>query len=466
MARDNTLEARNLFFWGQDRWGAWPMWLIGGIMKSLNFKINYDNYYLFQFLFIFLCILYYVYKNFTEHRMLFISILLCIFSLKTETCNYLLDISQPYAWQLGCYLLFISIYLEKKRKSLFQYSILILLSILQVWSNPLSLFYMSIFALVIHIEKLFYQKKKLGNLNLFIFLFILPSFMINELFKSKWYIWTLLKLKNIFNTKIQVENFETSFINLKTILYKTFSNQFILLLIILIAILLLFLFFKRIRIKDKNPILITLIFLLICFIQIILFSIINWIRLNVYHERYFFPIYFLITLSFLHLVYSLLLDSNEKIKKFIIYAPLLMILPLVENLNLIPNKENQLLKEQAIYLEKNFTGLPLLGDFWGIYVWPALQEKNASIPINTTNQKQYSGWNYSKLKNGDQILVSWYLFEPKLESGSLFDLAKNPRKNFIEQGFEFSLLEEKTLELKKEGIPMAVYRIKKLGISF
>jgi hypothetical protein len=162
----------------------------------------------------------------------------------------------------------------------------------------------------------------------------------------------------------------------------------------------------------------------------------------------------------------LLLDSNEKIKKFIIYAPLLMILPLVENLNLIPNKENQLLKEQAIYLEKNFTGLPLLGDFWGIYVWPALQEKNASIPINTTNQKQYSGWNYSKLKNGDQILVSWYLFEPKLESGSLFDLAKNPRKNFIEQGFEFSLLEEKTLELKKEGIPMAVYRIKKLGISF
>ena len=197
-----------------------------------------------------------------------------------------------------------------------------------------------------------------------------------------------------------------------------------------------------------------------------LISVTNWVRQNSYHQRYLAVSY-----CFLALIFSLVIvDLLQRVfRRYNSYQRLIAAFGVYAGIGYlalhnfqVPHQNQKDLEQiaEARALSAEFPGKPLLGQYWGVYLYPALQDENPVIPILTEGDYDRMPWNKEALSQSTEILVSHL-------GGDKFGSADQPVPEFQEYGRVYSLVKPRALRDSKHpsDAPISLYRVKQRSLK-
>jgi hypothetical protein len=192
-----------------------------------------------------------------------------------------------------------------------------------------------------------------------------------------------------------------------------------------------------------------------------LITVTNWVRQNSYHQRYLAVSYCFLAMIFALVVVDLLQRIRRSYSFYHQWIAALGVYLAVGYFALHnyqaphPNQKDLEQIGQARAISAEFPSKPLLGQYWGVYLYPALQEENPVIPILTEGDYDRMPWNKEALLEATEILVSHL-------GGDKFGSADQPVLEFREYGRVFGLVRPRALRDSKHpsDAPISLYRLK------
>ena len=187
----------------------------------------------------------------------------------------------------------------------------------------------------------------------------------------------------------------------------------------------------------------------------------NWVRMSSYHERYLAVSYCFLTLIFSLAVTDLLHRLRRSYSSYHQLLVTVGVYLLVGYFSLhnfkVPGKNRKDLEKiaEARAISAEFPSLPLLGQYWGVYIYPALQVEKFVIPVLTEGDYDRMPWNKESLQRASEILVS-HLSEDK------FGSADHPIPQLEAYGKVFILVKSRALRDSKHSsdAPISLYKLK------
>lgn len=192
-----------------------------------------------------------------------------------------------------------------------------------------------------------------------------------------------------------------------------------------------------------------------------LISVTNWVRQNSYHQRYLAVSYCFLAIIFALVVVDLLQRFFRRYKSYHRWLAVLGVYVAIGYIALHnyqephPNQKDLEHMAQARAISAGFPSKPLLGQYWGVYLYPALQNENPVIPILIEGDYDRLPWNKEALLKAQEILVSHL-------DGDKFGPADQPVAEFQEYGKVYTLVKPRALRgfSHPSDAPISLYRLK------
>lgn len=471
MANSEHFSLFSLYYWGQDRFGSWPF-LLYRLAGSVQFQWEPWHVFLGMYLFLHASILAFCWKR----GFVALMIMLGPLHLWPQVANFLLDIAQPYGWQLACLLLAITA-AERSPRSRPAPFLFGGFTFLAVWLSPSSVIYclgMPFLAVSTGGLKTSGRWKKL----------LLLSFpaIVGYLLHS-----LLRRVVVAHNSDVYYHGYETP---LKwearwvdTALASMVGHLqgpveaaiwlFALVLGAFVALHILRLTFSQDGFRSSHSLMgrallhpASLTFLAGSVLFVAALLPLNWFAANQYGARYIALPRYLMLAGALLLIQNLLMGSfapgisrtsSYKVLQnafLLVFSTALLSLSVVESPGLLTRRQVSeaflFRKSVASQLEKEFPGVPILGNYWETYVYSSLQ-KNPSLPQPGTGQYQRTPFLLPAFLQSDLILVVLRGYPAAHKENGSPSMAR-PVITF--RSVQYDLVESREIH----GLPVALYR--------
>jgi hypothetical protein len=437
MANENRpATAYNTYYYGQDRFGAWPFLIAQLIHRTTNYHWTNRALFIVQTVWLFIGAL--LFSTMSRRVDMVVGLLfllpLCLHITAREN---LFDLSQPYAWQTTglifswwCLRRFCEYCFglkgsnRQKAKRIAWGGLTFWFALLAVLSSAVSgpvLFFLLFLEVLRSIYKLGGEQdfKKLGKRFLQVALPIAAAVAVEFLLRVNYHHYSLKHFGNDNKTVMHldhghfIENLSNQWIRFSNSPWWLLSLLPLLLLAALGASYIYLLKSNKEKLRshlkalftEDNVMLVTGTFG-IGLINFIITVLVSHIRNNDYNERY-------LTLSYLFISFSglltlLLLAGRAKRYRRPLQAAI-GVAGLAFLLFKFPpaaiNPFYTTLKETALSLSQKASGSVLLGGYWETYVFAALDPNGSIVPLPAEGESLRTPWTVEALKQADQVIV-------------------------------------------------------------
>jgi hypothetical protein len=430
----------NLYYYGTDRWGAWPFLATHFIHRTTGYRWTDQSLFMLQTLWLFVGAL--VFAALSRRDFLLAALVyLAALCLHTQSRLQIFELSQLYAWQTTALLLSwyglrrvfeFDFEAEKKRRDWKRAGLVFLtfvVSYLAVWSSSASILFL---IFLLHLEALRARLKTRGERvyrrllkpYALALISIVAATLLELLQKMNFHRHGLKHYGSDFKSKFHLdrgylaENFGQQ---LQHIAGLSWWPLYLLSTLMMLALTCSFLyaFFKkraglieklRIVLADDTTILATGAFA-IAAINFALAVMVDHVRLNLYDSRF-------LTLTNLFgpisgvLIIFVIIKIILKSSRFISYAqPASIVIVLLLLTIKFPaqshNHEYKHTKEAALALARKAPRGILMGGYWETYVFPALQPDNQMIAIPLEGHEVRMPWTRELVRRATQVIVEY-----------------------------------------------------------
>jgi hypothetical protein len=386
MARDGYWSPFSLYFYGQDRIGAWPYILCGWIATAAGATV--DARWISIVTFVVLVASLALVLRAARLPVVNGLALFCLLVLTGDATlvPYLFDVCHPCAWPLACLLAFTAVQLwlhhdetEGLRPPAFAAGVI--LATMGVWA--LRSVMVPMLALPIALYTRTRRARFLAQL-----LAVLFAVAVEQLLRLAQLECATAAGFAVFQTPIGVD-WEFVDLNALAVLRPLCGLAGIGLLIGTAAL---------VRSRDaRSPGVLPVLLLVCALLHAVAVGTSGWARLNRASPRYASLSYALLTVAF---VAAAARRVGGRALLVLLLAGLLVPLPSHES----PRTTE--LRRQARLLERDYPGAPILGSHWGTYVYPALQAENPLVPLLFEDSYPKTPWNDRELHLDAHVLVS------------------------------------------------------------
>jgi hypothetical protein len=451
MANENRpATAYNIYYYGQDRFGAWPFLLAQLIHRVTGFYWGHRTLFLVQTLWLFVGALLFSTFNRRPHEDLWVGLLYLLpLCLHIKTRQNMFDLSQPYAWQTTALVLSwwcLRRYCErcfgllendgpKNRKRVWG-ALTFLFSLLAVLSSTVSvpiLFFLIVLEVLraAHNAEGWPRLKSLGRRLLQVAAPVAAAAATELLLRASYHRYSLKHFGTENRTTIVLDWGH---------LAENFSNQWTRFanspwwLLSLLPLLAFAGWVVRCTYSNKKSVekmtgCLRKLFLEdravlvagaygIGLISFVITVVVSHIRVNDYSERYLAISYLFIAFSGL-LTLLLLLGGVKKRRGLVAVAvPVASLLFLFINFpQAATNSQYITFQEATRHLSQNAPGNVILGGYWETYVFAALDPKHVIVPLPAEGQSLRTPWTKEPLQLADQVIVEHHRKEMSRELG-------------------------------------------------
>jgi uncharacterized membrane protein HdeD (DUF308 family) len=444
MANDERpITISNAYYYGQDRWGGWPMLLAQAVRRTFDYRWTDQSFFIMQAVCAFAGAL--VLAGLAHGRdplavMLIYLITLC---LHGEVRHHLFEVSEVYAWQvttllLGWYCLRRTSEpggperTKGKSWHLYVWCFLALwFSFLAIFSSfasaPFLFFLLGLEALRSHLKaeprrvRLDLRALKRYSIG---FALVLAATLAEILLRLNYHRYNVkhygydFKTSTAIDTGHLTENLYAQLHNLIQVAWWPFFAVSLLALLSLLCVLI------YLRVKGRNELMQTLrskltddIWILIagtCGIAVINFVLvvaIDHVRFNQYNERYLTLTHLFGSVSGL-LTLFLIFDHARKHFGLRSYARTALVAAAVVLLALrFPPVSRspyyELTRETALTLARKAPGAVLMGGYWETYVFASLQPVNTMTPIPYEGQHVRMLWTKETVRQAESVILEY-----------------------------------------------------------
>jgi hypothetical protein len=437
---DRPIGVFNLYYYGTDRWGAWPFFATQFIHRVTGYRWTDQSLFMLQTLWLFIGVLCFAALS-RRDSLLVALVYLTALCLHTEARFLIFELSQLYAWQTTALLfswyglrrLFEFDFEAVKTRWDWKRSTLIFLtfafSYLAVWSSNASLFFL---IFLLHLEALRARLKTKGERvyqrllkpYAFALISILAATLLEQLQKWNFHRHGLKHYGSDFKTNFHLD---TSYLSenlgeqLHNIGKLSWWPLYLLSILVMLALASSFLYayFKkkdglleklRTALADDTMILAIGAFA-IASINFALAVMVDHVRLSLYDLRFltltnlFYPISGMLIIF---LIFKLIVKSS----RFGSYAqPAFSVILLMLLIIKFPaqgyNHEYKLTKDAALVLEQKAPRGVLMGGYWETYVFPALQPDNPMIAIPIEGHEVRMPWTRELVRRADRVILEY-----------------------------------------------------------
>jgi hypothetical protein len=430
----------NLYYYGTDRWGAWPFLATHFIHRTTGYRWTDQSIFMLQALWLFIGAL--VFAALTRRDYLLAALVyLTALCLHTETRLQIFELSQLYAWQttallFGWYSLrrvfefdFVA---AKKRWDWKRSTVLFLtfvFSYLAIWSSNASIIFL---VFLLHLEALRAGLKtegeriycKLLKPYAFALISIVAATLLELLQKINFHRHGLKHYGQDFKTNFHLdinylgENFGKQWHNITGLSWWPLYVLSILVMLALVGSFLYAFFKKSAGLLEKLRTVVaddTMILAIGAFgiaaLNFVLTVVVNHVRLNDYDSRFltltnlFCPIS---AMLIIFLIFKLIFRSS----RFILYAQPAFIVSLLLLLTIrFPaqsySNEYKSTKEAALALAQKAPRGILMGGYWETYLFPALQPDNQMTAIPLEGNEVRMPWTRELVRRAGQVIVEY-----------------------------------------------------------
>ncbi|HEV2914300.1 MAG TPA: hypothetical protein VGX92_13565 [Pyrinomonadaceae bacterium] len=469
---DRPITVSNTYYYGQDRWGGWPMLLAQLVRRTLNYRWTDQSFFVMQAVCAFAGAL--VLASLARRRdrfpvMIAYLITLC---LHGEARHHLFELSEVYAWQvtpllLGWYCLRRTF--ETRRGNakgelwrLYLWCFLALwfsfLAILSSFASaPFIFFLLTLESLRAHL-KAEEEEEKNGARRRRIWLksyargfaIVLVAMLAEVLLRINYRRYSMRRYGYDFKTETALDTGHLTgnlFIQLQRVFEFRWWPLFLLSLLAALSLLCALVYLRvkrsddllqklRAKLSDRLPVLIlgTCGIALINFVLIVL---VNHVRFNQYDRRYLTLTYLFGSVSGL---LTLLLSFDYACGYFSLrrYARTAPVIAGVLFLALwFPaaswSPYYELTKETALVLARKAPGAVLMGGYWETFVFAALQPENTMTPVPYEGQQVRMPWTKETVRQADRIILEY--------RHSKFGGSGVPPQHTVQYGASFQLVD-------------------------
>ena len=456
MANSDYFSPFSLYYWGQDRFGAWPFLVLRLLPDVSDFQV-----FLAMFVYLHAGLLVFFWNR---DPFAFLSVL-SLLHIWQGTSGFLFDIAQPYGWQLGSILIALTCLESTNRTARAAGGFLSgpalctgLFSFLAIWLSPSSILYSLAYPIL--------RLAPTDGLRS-----LLSSAQISRLFRlwipaiAAYVAHSLLRRSVVaYNKEAFYNKFETPLrwqLDLVTPAWKAVLQSLQTPEIILWALTLIMLTFlamalflglgKWARFARRYPMEVNLLAASLLFLLALLP--LNWFYLNQFGIRYIALPRFLMVTGVLLLILRMASRLKPPFQLSIRYAGLaLLAVTLLWTPGVLPTRKEsagyQERKRVAEFLEREYPGIPILGNYWETYVYAALQNRR-NIPQPGTGQYQRTPFLVPEFLEASTIIVNHRGYDRTVESDG------NPLTYFRFRSQQYKLEEH----FQSQGVPFSAYSL-------
>ena len=463
----------NLYYYGSDRWGGWPFLIAQAVSKVTGYRWSDVSLSTFQIVWIFVGALAIAALSRKDYPVIgaFFLLTLC---LHGETRYQIFWLSEVYGWQLTAVL--IGWYCLRRlirnlsesdgweaRRWVGWMALAFLFSYLAIWSSGTSVLFLGLVATV----ELFRLRLQTGAAKLPLrrwlkaagpaFGAVIAATVLERAQRGVFYSYGLKHYGSDFSASSHVR-LDTGNLNhnlaaqLGKILYLAWWPLELLAVIALLVafgiIVYAFVAKKGSLNRTFEPLLSDDTFWLvlgasgIALINFILTVLIAHVRINQYEDRYLTPTVILGPVSGLLALYLILKFLTRRTRLAPLIMPIVAAAALLWLVVKFPapgfRHEYQTFNEIAATLEQKSPRAILLGDYWGTYVFTALQHNQPLTPVPLEGQENRMPWTRAMVRQANEVIVE-YRRSKLAQSGP-------PPAQLVQYGSTFRLVDPKVYE--------------------
>lgn len=429
MARDGYVSPYSLFYYGQDRWGSWPILASSVFAKLLHVPADVVFIYYIGFSLLLVSLIVFAFSIRTNMLWL-LSVFPGVFLLKMAVPfeSPFLQMTQPYAWMLSCLLLFISINarllsshpsrLSRTQTSVYFVASSVLCS-LGIWVSRSAVFFFASVLLFFTLAGSVRGRvtgeripRQFLTATLSQFLAVIVGVIVESQVRHYFLSYSLQTYGTRYDTLVSLDR-EHFAANWNAVRVQFFGYWTIgIILITGMEIMYLIGRYRATRDAGETSTLVhvatSLALLSSGLLNVGLCIGVTYIRLNAYHHRYFVPSYVFCVLACAVASASCVQGIGDRGFRRRVSDVVLVALAILSaiRLNVNEGEESRELRRQAALLEEFYGGKPILGTYWGTYVFAGLQHGKPLIPVPTEGEVLRTPWTPRALGDADEILVS------------------------------------------------------------
>jgi hypothetical protein len=437
---DRPIGVFNLYYYGTDRWGAWPFLLTQFVHRTTGYRWTDQSVFMLQTFWLFVGALVFAALS-RRHLLLIALIYLTALCLHTETRLQIFELSQLYAWQTtalvfgwyGLRRLFEFDFAVVKRGWDWKRAALIFLtfgfSYLAIWSSNASIIFL---IFLLHLEALRARLRTKGERvyqrllkpYAFALISIVAATLLELLQKMNYHRHALKHYGQDFKTSFHLdksylaENFRAQLHNIGTLSWwPLYLLSMLLMLALACCVLYAFIKKKDALLKKLRTILTDDAMILsvgafgIAAINFSLAVLVDHVRLNNYDSRFLTLTNLFGPISGMLFIF-LIVRHIAKRSRFSIYAEpafilIMFMLLLIKFPAVSYSTEYKVTKETALALSQKAPRSVLMGSYWETYVFQALQPDNAMIAVPLEGYEVRMPWTRELVQRANQVIVEY-----------------------------------------------------------
>jgi len=459
MSQNPIPSIYSFYYYGQNRFGAYPFVFIFFISKIFNFTATASTIYCFAYAY-FVAALLFLTKSVKVNGLFIVSIFLFLSVIFLKFSSIFLSMHMPYIWQISSLFLYAYFFMRSINKTIHfrDYFLSILFAFFAISSNPISMPYL--FSMLPLIFVFRNEITRIMSLKKFCFHYLMsfiPAFFLEEIIKLFYNKHNQIYFGTNFSFPIEQLDLNNFFNNIVRFTNMVFISP-IWLIIIGIVFIVTTLF--MLKYKDKKYLL-PFSFFILAIVNFMICTVSRYVSSNSEPIRYFMPTYCFL---FLALAFSIaeLLSVMRRAKSFV-QIFLLLGISITSFFYLSRTKNNLIIENiqwQAETLSQLYPKTDLWGRYWDVYLYRALQPNlnMAAYAVPQDGDYNRTMWNLCRLKVGEYIIVlAPSTFKIKAGNRMVLDQNANFISNFEDYGFKFSLEEDKRFSLLQ--LPFQRYKI-------
>ena len=462
----------NLYYYGSDRWGGWPFLIAQAVTKVTGYRWSDISLSTFQIIWIFVGALAIAALSRKDYAVIgaFFLLTLC---LHGETRYQIFWLSEVYGWQLTAVL--IGWYCLRKLignlsesddwrpgRWLAWTALTFFFSYLAIWSSGTSI----LFLLFVATVELFRLRLQTGSVALTVrrwlkaagpaFGAVIAAAVLERAQRGVFYWYALRHYGSDFSASSHFRldtgnlnhNLAAQLGKLITLAWWPWELVAVIGLVAGLSVIVYAVAAKKRRNQTFEPLLSEDTFWLvvgasgIALINFIVTVLIAHVRINQYEDRYLTPTVILGPVSGLLVLYLILKLCTRRTRVAQFVMPTVAATAVVFLILKFPapgnRHEYQTYKEIAAVLEQKSPRAILLGDYWGTYVFVALQHTQPLTPVPLEGQMNRMPWTPAMVRQASEVIVE-YRRSKLAESGP-------PPAQLVQYGSTFRLVDPKMYE--------------------
>lgn len=466
---ERPLTPFNLYYYGSDRWGGWPFLIAKAVSRVTGYRWSDISLSTFQIVWIFVGALAIAALSRKDYPIIG-AVFLITLCLHGETRYQIFWLSQVYGWQITAFL--IGWYCLRRLIANLHESegwrprlwvgwmvLAFLFSYLAIWSSGTSIPFL-LFVTTIEIFRLRLQQNDSATLPVRRWLrtaatafgAVIAAAVLERAQRGVFYLYSLKHYGSDFSISSHVRldtgnlnhNLATQLGKLIYLAWWPLELVAVIALLVGLAIIVYAVVAKKRSLNTTfEPLLSDDTFWLvlgasgIALINFILTVLIAHVRINQYEDRYLTPTVILGPVSGLLVLYLILKLLTRRTRAARLVMPIVAAAAVLWLIVKFPapgfRHEYQTYNEIAAVLEQKSPRGILLGDYWGTYVFAALQHRQPVTPVPIEGQENRMPWTRAMVREASEVIVE-YRRSKLAESGP-------PPAQLVQYGSTFRLID-------------------------